>query len=96
MKRFLGFLALVLLCLPTGATAQEAQYTLDIGTIAPEGTPWAEQLRDIETRFEEGRTESLVRERLGPCTSVAFQPLPLRQILRAHAQALRLGRGITS
>lgn len=57
MKKWL-FYALVLALLPAGARAQDAgtaptyEYTLDIGTIAPEGSPWAEQLRAIEERFE--------------------------------------------
>jgi len=29
-----------------------AQYTLNFGTVAPEGTPWADQLRAIEKRLE--------------------------------------------
>ena len=53
-------------------------------------------VRILETRFQEKASEALVRAQLGPCTSIAFQPLPLRQILRAHAQALRLGGAITS
>jgi len=53
-------------------------------------------VRILETQFDERRTESLVRQRLGPCASISFQSLPLREILRAHAQALRLGGALTS
>lgn len=34
------------------AWAQDYEYTLDIGTIAPEGSPWAQQLESLEERFE--------------------------------------------
>jgi TRAP-type transport system periplasmic protein len=52
MKKWL-LVFLVLALLPGGAVAQQTyEYTLDIGTIAPEGSPWASQLRDIEERLE--------------------------------------------
>ena len=40
------------------ATAEEKckpdnpEYELNFGTVAPDGTPWAEQLRSLETRIE--------------------------------------------
>jgi TRAP-type transport system periplasmic protein len=52
MKKSL-LVALVLALVPAGAIAQQTyEYTLDIGTIAPEGSPWAAQLRGFEERFE--------------------------------------------
>jgi TRAP-type C4-dicarboxylate transport system substrate-binding protein len=36
-----------------GASAQtEPEFTLDIGTIAPDNTPWAQQLQELDARFE--------------------------------------------
>ena len=46
----------VLTCLFASLYSFEAQaqepYVLNFGTVAPDGTPWAEQLRDLETRIE--------------------------------------------
>jgi TRAP-type C4-dicarboxylate transport system substrate-binding protein len=42
----------------TTAFAQDPEYTLNIGTIAPDNTPWATQLLELKERFEresEGR-----------------------------------------
>ena len=44
----------LMLSLSTLAQAQatEPEFTLDIGTIAPDNTPWAQQLQELDERFE--------------------------------------------
>lgn len=37
---------------PDTTSEAEAQYTLSFGTTAPDGTPWAEQLKDLKKRIE--------------------------------------------
>ena len=53
---FLAAGALVALGAPAiahaGCNAAEAKYTINFGSAAPEGTPWAKQLQDIKTRIE--------------------------------------------
>ena len=48
--------AAVLLCVGLSVAAVEAKpkYTLKFGTVAPEGTPWAKDLRAIKKRIEKG------------------------------------------
>lgn len=41
-----------LMLAPTEADSQDPQFTINFGTAAPEGTPWAAQLQDIKTRVE--------------------------------------------
>ena len=41
-----------LMLAPQAADTQEPQFTINFGTAAPEGTPWAAQLQDIKTRVE--------------------------------------------
>lgn len=40
------------LLVPTSTPEAEPQYTVNFGTVAPDGTPWAEQLRDTKKRVE--------------------------------------------
>jgi len=54
MKK-IAFLALLTgigaLALPQSITAQ-TKYNLNFGTVAPDGTPWADQLRDVQKRIK--------------------------------------------
>ena len=47
-----GVAALAILLVPTSTPQAEAQYTLSFGTVAPEGTPWADQLKDFQRRIQ--------------------------------------------
>ena len=47
-----GVAALAVLLVPTSTPQAEAQYTLSFGTVAPEGTPWADQLKDFQRRIQ--------------------------------------------
>ena len=40
------------LLVPTSTPEAEPQYTVNFGTVAPDGTPWADQLRDTKKRVE--------------------------------------------
>ncbi|HJN75003.1 MAG TPA: TRAP transporter substrate-binding protein [Myxococcota bacterium] len=40
------------LVVPTSTPEAEPQYTVNFGTVAPDGTPWADQLRDTKKRVE--------------------------------------------
>lgn len=42
----------VLFIVPGLGVAQDYEFTLDLGTIAPDNTPWTQQLESIEERFE--------------------------------------------
>ncbi len=44
--------AAAILVLPGEGRSGDAEYTINFGTVAPEGTPWATQLKDIKTRIE--------------------------------------------
>ena len=48
---------------PDQADTQEPQFTINFGTAAPEGTPWAAQLQDIKNRVEKD-TAGKVKVRL--------------------------------
>ncbi len=45
-------LAVSLLCPVEQAGAADAEFTLKLATVAPDGTPWAEHLKQIKTRIE--------------------------------------------
>ncbi|MED5370348.1 MAG: TRAP transporter substrate-binding protein DctP [Myxococcota bacterium] len=45
--------ALAVLATPTSETQAQAQYTLNFGTVAPEGTPWADQLQSFRKRIQD-------------------------------------------
>ncbi len=45
-------LALAALTLPTDAVDAEPQFVMNFGTVAPEGTPWADQVKDTKARIE--------------------------------------------
>lgn len=47
-----GAVALAVLLVPTSTPQAEAQHTLSFGTVAPEGTPWADQLKDFQRRIQ--------------------------------------------
>jgi TRAP-type C4-dicarboxylate transport system substrate-binding protein len=51
------------LVLPGSATEAEPAYVLNFGTVAPDGTPWSQQLQDIKTRVEE-QTDGKVQIKL--------------------------------
>ena len=42
----------LLISVPAMAQNAEPEFTLDIGTIAPDNTPWAQQLQELDERFE--------------------------------------------
>ena len=44
--------ALAVLLLPDQATQAEAQFVANFGTVAPDNTPWSEQLREVKRRIE--------------------------------------------
>jgi TRAP-type C4-dicarboxylate transport system substrate-binding protein len=44
--------ALAVLLLPEQATQAEAQFVANFGTVAPDNTPWSEQLRHLKKRIE--------------------------------------------
>jgi TRAP-type C4-dicarboxylate transport system substrate-binding protein len=51
----LGALALTagaILLVPTSTPEAESTWTVNFGTVAPDGTPWADQLRDTKKRVE--------------------------------------------
>ncbi|MCP4809903.1 MAG: TRAP transporter substrate-binding protein [Proteobacteria bacterium] len=57
MKTFLktlgvGGIAAAVLLVPTSTPEAEPAYTVNFGTVAPDGTPWADQLRDTKKRVE--------------------------------------------
>jgi len=45
-------LCAAVLFLPSGEAQAGAEYTINFGSAAPEGTPWADQLKDIKKRIE--------------------------------------------
>jgi TRAP-type C4-dicarboxylate transport system substrate-binding protein len=42
-----------LLVLPGEGQTGDAEFTINFGTVAPDGTPWATQLKDIKTRIQD-------------------------------------------
>ncbi len=69
MRRIVVPAALALaiaLVLPTDARTGDAEFTINFGTVAPEGTPWAAQLQDIQQRIhKESDGRIMVRIFLG-------------------------------
>jgi len=57
-RLFLAVLALLAIGVLPSSPAEAAEFTINFGSAAPEGTPWAEQLKDIKKRIE---TESAGR-----------------------------------
>ena len=55
--RIASTLSLLLLAalvfLPGRASSGDAEFTVNFGTVAPDGTPWATQLQDIKKRIEQ-------------------------------------------
>ncbi len=49
-SRLLGVLLALTLLIPAAASAQE--FTMNFGTVAPAGTPWADQLEDIKKEID--------------------------------------------
>ncbi len=47
-----GALTLAVLVLPTNAVDAEPAFVMNFGTVAPEGTPWADQVRNTKIRIE--------------------------------------------
>ena len=52
MKHSFSFIAALGLSLFGSQAYAEDSYVLNFGTVAPDGTPWAEQLKSLETRIE--------------------------------------------
>ena len=51
---------------PVTATAQEPEFVMEVGTVAPSGSPWAAQLKDFKKRVQEGSNGRIkVKLRLG-------------------------------
>ncbi len=48
----LGAAAAGVLLVPTSTPEAESTWTVNFGTVAPDGTPWADQLRDTKKRVE--------------------------------------------
>ena len=48
----LGAVGALTLALAPRTTDAQAQYVMNIGTVAPDGTPWADQLKDLKKRIE--------------------------------------------
>lgn len=46
--------AAAVLTFPSTSASQEAQFTLNFATVAPEGTPWANQLMAVKSLVEQG------------------------------------------
>ncbi len=49
---FVGALAALTFALVPRTTDAQAQFVMNIGTVAPDGTPWADQLKDLKRRIE--------------------------------------------
>lgn len=47
-----SLLVLAALAVPTGTVEAEPQFVMNFGTVAPEGTPWADQVKDTKVRIE--------------------------------------------
>ncbi len=60
-SRFFGALLAALLLLPLSASA--ADFTMNFGTVAPAGTPWADQLEGIKQQIE-SKSEGRIKVRL--------------------------------
>lgn len=52
MNRFLAIACILLLAVTSSASAQEPEFDLNIGTVAPDNTPWAQQLQEMKRRIE--------------------------------------------
>lgn len=83
--------SLLLLAFSAPALAQDAEYTLNLGTVAPPGTPWAKQLKSMKQRIE---TDSKGRIKVKLFMGTAGGEVSIvRQAKRGELQAAAVSTG---
>ena len=53
---FIGALLALSLAVVGPAIAEDPEFLMEVGTVAPKGSPWAEQLQRYKSEVQEGPT----------------------------------------